>query len=68
MYVIQVAKRKYQQEYDIAPSITFGGDHVALDIPDEQKMDGKKWMANCTTSEGSCKLINLFVYTSCLLK
>ena len=35
MYVIQVAKRKYQQEYDIAPPITFGGDHVALDIPDD---------------------------------
>ena len=28
-------KRKYQQEYDIAPPISFGGDHVALDIPDD---------------------------------
>jgi len=30
-----VAKRKYKQEYDIAPSITFDGDQVALDIPDD---------------------------------
>ena len=30
-----MAKRKYQQEYDIAPAITFDGDHVALDIPDD---------------------------------
>ena len=35
MFVIQVAKRKYEQEYDIAPPITFDGDHVALDIPDD---------------------------------
>ena len=33
MLVLQVVKRKYQQEYDIAPPITFGGDHVALAIP-----------------------------------
>ena len=30
-----MAKRKYKQEYDIAPPITFGRDHVALDIPDD---------------------------------
>ena len=30
-----MAKRRYQQEYDIAPAITFDGDHVALDIPDD---------------------------------
>ena len=28
-------KRKYEQEYDIAPAITFAADHVALDIPDD---------------------------------
>ena len=30
-----MVKRKYRQEYDIAPPITFGGDRVALDIPDD---------------------------------
>ena len=30
-----MAKRKYQQEYDIAPPVTFDGDQVALDIPDD---------------------------------
>ena len=35
VFVLQVVKRKYQQEYDIAPPITFAGDHVALDIPDD---------------------------------
>ena len=30
-----MVKRKYHQEYDIAPPITFGGDHVALEIPDD---------------------------------
>lgn len=35
-----MVKRKYKQEYDIAPEITFGGDHIALDIPDDGvKMD-----------------------------
>jgi len=27
-------KRKYPQEYDIAPSVKFG-DHIAQDIPDD---------------------------------
>jgi len=35
VFVLQVVKRKYQQEYDIAPPITFAGDYVALDIPDD---------------------------------
>ena len=35
MFVLQVVKRKYKQEYDIAPPITFGGEHVALEIPDD---------------------------------
>ena len=30
-----MVKRKYQQEYDIAPEITFAGDHIALDIPED---------------------------------
>ena len=33
MFVLQVVNRKFQQEYDIAPPITFAGDHIALDIP-----------------------------------
>ena len=35
VFVLQVVKRKYQQEYHIAPPITFASDHVALDIPDD---------------------------------
>ena len=31
----QMMKRKYLQEYDIAPPLTFDGDHVALDIDDD---------------------------------
>ena len=38
-----MAKRKYQQEYDIAPPITFGDDHVALDIPDDGVHTGDGW-------------------------
>jgi len=26
-------KKKYKQDYDIAPSITFDGDQLVLDIP-----------------------------------
>ena len=36
-FVLQVVRRKYQQEYDIAPSITFAGDQITLDIPDDGK-------------------------------
>ena len=35
--------RKFQQEYDIAPSITFGGDHIALDIPDDGVQTDNGW-------------------------
>ena len=35
--------RKYRQEYDIAPQITFGADHVALDIPDDGTQKGNEW-------------------------
>ena len=34
---------KYQQEYDIAPPITFDGDHIALDIPDGGVQTDNGW-------------------------
>ena len=48
MLVLQAVRKKYQQEYDIAPPITFGGDHIALDIPDDgiQTDDGWKIRPN----------------------
>ena len=36
-------KRKYQQEYDIAPAITFDGGRVALDIPDDGTQTDNGW-------------------------
>ena len=36
-------KRKYKQEYDIAPEITFGGDHIVLDIPDDGTKTDDGW-------------------------
>ena len=41
--VLQVVQRKYQQEYDIAPPITFADDHVALDIPDDGTQTNNGW-------------------------
>ena len=41
--ILQVAKRKYQQEYDIAPPITFGADHIALDIPEDGVQTDNGW-------------------------
>ena len=38
-----MAKRKYKQEYDIAPAITFDGDRVALDIPDDGAKTDNGW-------------------------
>ena len=38
-----MAKRKYQQEYDIAPSITFDGDQVALDVPEDGTKTDNGW-------------------------
>lgn len=38
-----MVKRKYRQEYDIAPSLTFDGDHVALDIPDDGVETNDGW-------------------------
>ena len=43
MFVLQVAKRKFEQEYDIAPPITFDGDHIALDIPDDGVHTDNGW-------------------------
>ena len=43
VFVLQVVKRKYQQEYDIAPPITFAGDRVALDIPDDGTHSDNGW-------------------------
>ena len=43
VFVPQVVKRKYKQEYDIAPPITFGGDHVSLDIPDDGTHTDNGW-------------------------
>ena len=43
MFVLQVVKRKYQQEYDIAPTITFAGDHIALDIPGDGVRTDNGW-------------------------
>ena len=36
-------RRKYQQEHDIALPITFGANHVALDIPDDGVQTGNGW-------------------------
>ena len=38
-----MAKRKYQQEYDIAPPVTFGADCIALDIPDDGVKTDNGW-------------------------
>ena len=43
MFVLQAVKRKFQQEYDIAPPITFASDHIALDIPDDGTMTDNGW-------------------------
>ena len=41
--VFQVVKRRYQQEYDIAPPITFGAERVSLDIPDDGTKTDDGW-------------------------
>ena len=38
-----MVRKKYQQEYDIAPTITFGADHVALNIPDDGVQTDSGW-------------------------
>ena len=42
-FLLQVVKRKYQQEYDIALPITFAGDKVALDIPEDGTKTDNGW-------------------------
>ena len=44
VFVLQVVQRKYMQEYDIAPTITFGGDHIALDIPEDGVQTDNGWV------------------------
>ena len=43
MFVLQVVKKKFQQEYDIAVPITFDGDYIALDIPDDGVQMDNGW-------------------------
>lgn len=43
LFVLQEVQKKYQQQYDIATPITFGGDHVALDISDDGIQTGDGW-------------------------
>ena len=43
VFVLQVARKKFQQEYDIALPITFDGDHIALDIPDVGVQTDNGW-------------------------
>ena len=43
MSVLQVVKEKYQQDYDLAVPITFAGDYVALDIPDDGVRTDNGW-------------------------
>ena len=38
-----MVRSQYQQKYDIALSITFDGDHVALDIPDDGTKTDNGW-------------------------
>ena len=43
MFALQLARRKYRQEYDIATLITFAGDYIALDIPDDGVQTYNGW-------------------------
>ena len=38
-----MVQRKYQQDYDIAPPITFGNDHITLDIPEDGTETSNGW-------------------------
>ena len=38
-----MVQRKYQQDYDIAPPITFGNDHITLDIPEDGAETKNGW-------------------------
>ena len=41
--LLQEVKKRYQQKYDIAPPITFHGDKVALEIPDDGTPTESGW-------------------------
>ena len=66
VFVLQVVKRKYQQEYDIAPPITFAGDHVALDIPDDGTQTDNGWeivpLHKTDVSSRMCKVLELTLH------
>ena len=38
-----MVKRKYRQVYDIPLPITFAGDHIALDIPEDGVQTDNGW-------------------------
>ena len=38
-----MVQKKYQQHYDIAPPVTFGDDHIALDIPEDGAETKNGW-------------------------
>ena len=42
-YLLQEMRRKYQEECDILIPVTFGGDHIALDIPDDGVQTHNGW-------------------------
>ena len=66
LFVLQVVKRKYKQEYDIAPPITFGGDHVALDIPEDGTHTNNGWeivpLQKTEVRPRTLRLIHVLVY------
>ena len=43
-FLLQVMVRKYQQEHGISLPITFGDDHIALDIPDDGAQTDNGWI------------------------
>ena len=43
MFVLQVVKRKYRLQYERATPITFAGEHIALDIPDDGVHTDNGW-------------------------
>ena len=61
-----MVKRKYQQEYDIAPEITFAADHVSLDISDDGTKTDNGWeivpvhKAHVSPSSIENKILELF--------
>ena len=65
--VLQVVKRKYQQEYDIAPPITFASDHVALDIPDDGTHTDNGWeIVPLHMADVSSRMYKVLELTACM--